>query len=164
MSPGLCQRRTGDRDRLGVGAVEQQQPHGQGIGGLGHAYVRPVRGEEVTGVGHALLQQDRADPAHLDPAPARGVAGVGALGDHVHVGGAAECRVRVVGSDDGGGMDAEHRHDAVERPGLIGRQFRGGEGGDDLEAVQLRGARQYVTDQRHPQVYRADPGAGAEGR
>lgn len=102
--------------------------------------------------------------AHLDQGAASGVVRVGAGGGHVDVGGAAQCRVRAVGSDDRGGMDAEHRHHPVQGPGPVVRQLRGGEDRDDLEAVQFGGACQHVADQGDAQVHGAEPGAGVRAR
>lgn len=95
-APGVGQRFTGDRDRCAIRAAEQQQAHGQWVGDLRYEYVRKIRGEKVTGVWDTIVQRRRTDLPHIDPDPTHGVVRVGALGDHVYVGGAAECPVRMV--------------------------------------------------------------------
>ncbi|MFF2330669.1 MULTISPECIES: pentapeptide repeat-containing protein [unclassified Streptomyces] len=84
-------------------------------------HVREIRGENRAGPGHALFLflGRRADLPHVDPDPVRHVVGFGATGDHMDVGRAAERPVRMMACDDDGWVDAEHRHHAVERPGLI---------------------------------------------
>lgn len=147
--PGLDERGTGDHDGRAVGMAEHQHPDSQRIGSFCGGCDR--------GAWATLARGCSADLAHVDPYPVDAVLLVGAAREHVHVGKSARCLTRIVSTDGGGRVDAEYGHDPVERLNLLLRQVRCGEHRQGLQAVQLSGAREYVAEQQHAQVHRADP-------
>lgn len=160
--PGLGEPCAGDRDRRVVGVPEQQHPHSQRIGPRRGELVQKTRGEERGSVRDVPVRGCRADLAHVDQDPADPVLSGSAGREKVHVGSGAQRPGELVCTDGGGRVDAENGHGAIERLALLMRQVRCDEDREGLQTTQLRGTRQYVTDQGRPQVHRVDP--GADGR